>query len=101
MGANRAAPAISLTDEERGMLEGYLRRHTTAQALALRARIVLRCARGGKNTEIAKELKLSRATVGRWRIRFSEKRLQGLHDEPRPGAPRKIADGKVERVIVD
>lgn len=101
MGASRRAPEIKLTDEERRTLEGYARRHTTAQALALRARIILRCAEGGENTAIAAEMKLARGTVLRWRLRFAKLRLQGLHDEPRPGAPRKIADAKVERVIVD
>jgi transposase len=101
MGANRPAPKITLTDEERRILEGYTRRHTTAQALAMRARIVLRCAQGGETTAIAVEMKLDRNTVGRWRKRFHEKRLNGLLDEPRPGAPRTIADEKVERVIVD
>ena len=101
MGANKPAAKIELTDEEREVLDGYARRRTTAQALALRARIVLRCAEGGENTEIATEMKLHRLTVGRWRARFAKLRLQGLQDEPRPGAPRKIADSKVERVIVD
>jgi transposase len=101
MGANRRAATIELTDEERKVLEGYARRRTTAQALALRARIVLRCAEGGESTAIAAEMKLDRNTVARWRTRFAKLRLQGLHDEPRPGAPRKIADAKVESVIVD
>src|SRR5689334_1561925 len=100
MGASQPAAAIELTDEERHVLEGYARRRTTAQALALRARIVLRCAEGGENTAIAKEMKLDRNTVGRWRRRFQQLRLAGLHDEPRPGAPRKITDERVERVIV-
>jgi transposase len=101
MGASKPAAKIELTDEERKILEGYARRRTTAQAIALRARIVLRCSEGGENTEIAAEMKLDRNTVGRWRKRFQEKRLNGLLDEPRPGAPRKIGDEKVERVIVD
>ena len=101
MGANQPAAKIELTDEEREILEGYARRRTTAQAVAIRARIVLRCAEGGDNTAIAAEMKLNRNTVGRWRARFAKLRLPGLHDEPRPGAPRKIADAAVERVIVD
>jgi len=90
-----------LTDDERSILESYVRRRTTAQALALRAKIVLRCAAGGRTSDIAKEMRLHRNTVARWRSRFSEDRISGLHDEPRPGAPRKIADKTVERVIVD
>jgi transposase len=101
MGASKPAAEITLSDEERRILEGYSRRHTTAQALALRARIVLRCAKGGDNTAIAAEMKLNRATVGRWRLRFHRLRLQGLHDEPRPGAPRQITDARIERVVVD
>ena len=100
MGANKPATTIELSDEERRVLEGYARRRTTAQALALRARIVLRCAEGGDNTAIAKEMKLYRMTVSKWRRRFQALRLEGLHDEPRPGAPRVISDEKIERVIV-
>jgi len=101
VGANKPAVTIELTDEEREVLEGYARRRSTSQALALRARIVLRCALGGESTEIAAELRINRETVGRWRRRFHKLRVEGLHDEPRPGAPRRISDKKIERVIVD
>jgi transposase len=101
MGASRRAPEIKLTDDERRILESYARRRTTAQALALRARIVLRCAQGGESTAIAVEMKVNRGTVNRWRARFAKLRVQGLHDESRPGAPRTIADERVERVVVD
>lgn len=101
MGNQHTAPTIELTAEEREVLEGYVRRRKTAQALATRARIVLRCAEGGHDGIVAEELGVSRGAVGRWRRRFAALRLQGLHDEPRPGAPRKITDKKVERVIVD
>jgi transposase len=101
MGASKPAARIEVSDEERQVLEGYARRRTTAQALALRARIVLRCAEGGENTAIAAEMKINRGTVARWRNRFHELRLEGLHDEPRPGAPRSISDETVERVIVE
>jgi transposase len=101
MGAHTPAAVIELTDEERQILEGYTRRRKTAQALALRARIILRCAEGGESNAIAVEMKISEATVGRWRRRFAKLRLQGLHDEPRPGAPRKISDVTIERVVVD
>ena len=97
----KRAASIEITSEERQVLEEYTRRRTTAQALALRARIVLRCAEGGDNTAIAADMKLNRGTVARWRQRFHELRLEGLHDEPRPGAPRTISDDAVERVIVD
>jgi transposase len=95
------AVEIELTDEEREILESYARRRKTAQALAQRARIVLRCAQGGGNTEIAVEMKINRNTVSRWRVRFAKLRLPGLHDEARPGAPRQITDARVERVIID
>ncbi|GAA5169437.1 hypothetical protein GCM10023214_46470 [Amycolatopsis dongchuanensis] len=75
-------------------------RRTTAQALALRARIVLACAEGGSNTEVAGRLSLDRHTVTRWRARFVADRLDGLGDEARPGRPRTISDEQVEPVVV-
>lgn len=94
------APPVVLTDVERETLERWARRHSSAQALALRCRIVLACAEGGSNTEIAGRLGVTRATVAKWRTRFVERRLDGLHDEPRPGGPRTITDDDVERIIV-
>jgi transposase len=91
---------LILSWEERETLERWRRRHSTGQALALRARIVLGGADGGTNTAIAKELRLTKQTVGKWRSRFLLHRLDGLLDEPRPGAPRKISDVQVERVVV-
>jgi transposase len=70
-----------------------------AQALALRARIVLACAQGATNTEVSQRLGVTFQTVGKWRRRFVEKRLDGLFDAPRPGQPRKITDAKVEEVL--
>jgi transposase len=94
------APLVVLTDQERETLERWERRHTSAQALALRCRIVLACAEGGSNSEIAGRLGVNRSTVAKWRSRFVEHRIDGLHDEPRPGGPRKITDEDVERIIV-
>jgi transposase len=94
------AAAVVLTDDERETLERWARRPKSAQALALRCRIVLACAQGGTDVAVAQRLGISRATVGKWRRRFIERRLDGLHDEPRPGAPRSIGDDDVERVIV-
>ncbi len=88
-----------LTTEEREALVGYTQRRKTAQALALRARIVLRCAEGRHDQDVAEDLRVSRLTVGKWRRRFLGKRLAGLLDEPRPGAPRKVQDRQIERVI--
>jgi transposase len=90
---------LELSDEERQVLRGWTRRRTTAQTLALRSRIVLECAQGRSNTEIAASLAVSRETVRKWRLRFVRDRPEGLTDEPRPGAPRKITDEQVERVI--
>ena len=91
---------VVLTDAERAVLVGWSRRRTTAQALAVRARIVLACAEGdGSNSQIAARLGVSRDTVSKWRTRFVAARLEGLSDEPRPGAPRKITDAQVEAVI--
>src|SRR4051812_5983081 len=98
MANQHTTASIKLTDEERTTLEAYARRRKTAQALAMRSRIVLRCSQGGHDGIVAEELGLDRNTVGRWRRRFAELRLQGLHDEPRPGAPRQITDAQVERI---
>src|SRR5215204_5133203 len=91
---------IELSDAERAQLEAWERRRTSAQALALRSRIVLAAADGPNNTEIARDLGIAVSSVRKWRNRFAEHRLDGLTDEPRPGQPRKITDEKVEEVIV-
>ena len=99
MRRGRPKGPLTLTAEEMDTLERWLRRPTTAQALAQRARIVLACTTGKPDTEVAREARVSRLTVGRWRRRFIATRLAGLLDEPRPGAPRTITDAHVERVI--
>jgi transposase len=92
--------ALELTDEERDALEGRTRRRNVAQALAQRARIVPACAEpGATNLGVADRLGVSRPTVTTWRRRFAERRLDGLVDAPRSGAPRTIGDAAVERVI--
>jgi transposase len=95
------AVPIVLSDDKREQLQAWTRRPTSAQALALRARIVLACAdtAGQPNSQIAQMLAVSRVTVTKWRNRFAAERLDGLLDEPRPGRPRTITDADVERVI--
>ncbi|WP_398860987.1 helix-turn-helix domain-containing protein [Streptomyces noursei] len=93
-------PPLSVTDAQRAVLEGWVRRRTTAQALAQRSRIVLECAEGHSIMEVSRRLGVAPDTVRTWRRRFLERGLDGLCDEPRPGVPRKITDADVERVIV-
>ena len=99
MALGRPLAPLSLDPEERQTLERWTRRRKTAQALALRARIILMADEGGRNGEVAEGLGITRATVGKWRSRFLERGLDGLLDEPRPGAPRTITDEDVERVV--
>jgi transposase len=100
--ASRGRPtaALVLSDEERETLTRWSRRAKSSQALAQRCRIVLGCAEGKTNQEVAAELGIWPQTVGKWRRRYLERGLDGLADEPRPGAPRKITDEQVEEVIV-
>src|SRR5262245_31377570 len=95
----RPLPPLTLTDDERTTLQAWARRPTTAQRLATRARIVLACAEGLRNDQVAPRVGVDRITVGKWRRRFLERRLDGLADEPRPGAPRTITDDQVDAVV--
>jgi transposase len=90
---------LTVTEEEKDKLKLLARRPKSAQAIAQRARIVLNRAAGVSNTEVARKLHLTRSTVGKWRERFRLERLEGLLDEPRPGAPRQIGDDKIEEVV--
>lgn len=90
---------VVLSGEERTVLSGWSRRRKTAQALAARSRIVLRCAEGGTIGQVAADLGVSRDMVSKWRSRFLTGRLESLSDEPRPGRPREITDEQVEQVI--
>ena len=99
MRTGRPMPPLTVTPEERETLERWARRPKTAQALAQRARLVLTCAAGRPNTAVAAALRVSQPMVGKWRRRFLAKRLDGLLDAPRPGAPRTITDAAVERVL--
>lgn len=100
MSIGRPKAALVVTEDEVEALTRWARRPKSSQQLALRSRIVLACGRGLNNTQVAAELKISMPTVGKWRQRFIDHRLEGLLDEPRPGAPRKITDEDVERVVV-
>lgn len=99
MPLGRPTKSLNVTAEEREKLAMLARRPKSAQAIALRARIVLGCEEGLSNGAVAKKLHITGATVCKWRERFRVKRLEGLLDEPRPGAPRSITDTKVEQVI--
>lgn len=99
MAGGRPKAELILTETERGTLQRWSRRPKSSQFLALRSRIVLACGRGLSNTQVAQELRVTKQTVGKWRSRFVVRRLDGLLDEPRPGAPRKITDADVERVV--
>src|SRR5215467_16033404 len=96
----KARGVLVLSEDERSTLTRWARRAKSSQALAMRARIVLACADGTPNTHVAERLGVSRDMVGTWRTRFLAKRLEGLSDEPRPGAPRRLTDDVVEAVIV-
>jgi transposase len=99
MGIGRPTKPLDLTAEEREKLAMLARRPKSAQAMAMRARIVLGCDEGLSNGAVAKKLQITGATVCKWRERFRVNRLEGLLDEPRPGAPRSITDKQVEAVI--
>ena len=95
----KTAVAIALTESERRELEGFASRRRTAQGLAQRARIVLLSAEGLENKDIALRVDAAPNTVGKWRKRFAQHRIDGLMDEPRPGAPRQIGDDEVADVV--
>jgi len=99
MHKGRPMPPLNLTIEESETLEHWIRRAKTGQALAQRCRMIIGCAAGNSNTMVAAEMGFCPQTIGKWRTRFIEQRLDGLLDEPRPGAPRKITDADVERAI--
>lgn len=99
MPPGRPLQPLTVTAQQRATLQAWTQRRTTAQALALRARIILHAATGASNTMIARQERVSLPTVGKWRARFVTAGLDGLLDEPRPGVPRTIRDADVERVI--
>jgi len=99
MAIGRPTKPLNVTPQEREKLSMLARRPKSAQAIAMRARIVLGCNDGLSNGEVAKRLRITGATVCKWRERFRVERLEGLLDEPRLGAPRSISDARVEEVI--
>ncbi|MCL6091939.1 MAG: IS630 family transposase [Actinobacteria bacterium] len=97
----RPTVQITLSDDERETLGRWSRRHSSAQALALRSRIVLASAEGRTDRDVATELRVNPVTVSKWRHRFAVDRLEGLTDAPRPGAARTVGDDIIEAVLVD
>jgi transposase len=97
--AGRRLEALMLTDAERSELTALAARPKTAQALAQRARIILACAEGLENKAVSRQLGVHAMTLGKWRRRFLDQRVEGLRDEPRPGTPRTIDDARIEAVI--
>jgi transposase len=99
--AGRPTVGIELSEQERDTLQRWARRHSSAQALALRSKIVLGCADGRTNSAVAADLGCNQVTVSKWRHRFAEDGLDGLTDAPRPGAKRTVTDEIVEAVVVE
>src|ERR1700680_4486609 len=99
MTLGRPIPPLQLSQQERETLQRWVRRPTSAQALSLRERIILICAQGKTNTEVAQQMRLAKPTVGKWRGAVGAGRWDGRRGEPRPGAPREISDAAVDRVL--
>ncbi len=95
----RPKAELTLSDEERAALEGWVRRGSTPQAWAMRCRIILACAEGASNKDVAAQLGSTPQAVGRWRSRFVQYRIAGLGDMPRPGGPRTVTDEQVAAVV--
>ena len=100
MAVGRPKARLIVSPSERKRLEAWTRRRKSAQALVTRARIVLLCASGMQNIDVAENLGVSNQMVGKWRKRFIDQRIDGLLDEPRPGAPRRVSDEEIEQVVV-
>src|SRR6516225_5057205 len=100
MRTGRPKQPLILTEEERERLQSLAHRARSQAVLARRARVVLACAEGLENQVVAKKLRCSKGMVGKWRSRFLEARLEGLYDEPRPGAPRQVTDAQVQQVVI-
>ena len=99
MGRGRPKAELMVTEDERLQLTSFARSRSLPAALSARARIVLSSAEGEANSSIAERMKLTKATVGKWRTRFIERRLAGLYDDVRPGRPRSIDDERIAALI--
>ena len=100
MRTGRPKQPLTVTEEERERLQSLAHRSRSQPMLARRARVVLACAEGLDNKAVAKRLRCSLGMVGKWRGRFLKTGLEGLYDEPRPGAPRRVGDDKIEAVVI-
>src|SRR6266404_5530525 len=100
MRTGRPKQPLIPTEEERERLESLAHRARSQPLLSRRARVVLACAEGLSNQTVARKLRASVGMVGKWRSRFLKARLEGLYDEPRPGAPRTVSDAQVEQVVI-
>src|SRR4249920_209115 len=99
MARGRPKAELVLSDDERAQLSSYARSRSLPASLTARAHIILSSSDGQDNSAIAERLQISKATVGKWRARFIERRLPGLYDDMRPGKPRSIDDERVAELI--
>src|SRR5207253_7317716 len=100
MRTGRPKRPLPLTEDEQERLQSLAHRARSQPLLARRARVVLACAQGLANKSVAKKLRCSLGMVGKWRSRFLRSRLEGLYDEPRPGAPSKVSDAQIEQIVI-
>jgi transposase len=100
MRTGRPKQALILSEEEQDRLQSLAHRARSQPLLARRAQVVLACAKGLDNKTVARKVRASLGMVGKWRSRFLQARLEGLYDEPRPGAPRQVSDAQVEQVVI-
>jgi transposase len=100
MRTGRPKQPLILTEEEHDRLQSLIHEARSQPLLARRARVVLACGEGLDNKTVARKVRASLGMVGKWRSRFLQARLEGLYDEPRPGAPRQVSDAQVEQVVI-
>src|SRR5439155_4613281 len=97
MRTGRPKRPLTLTEDEQERLRSLAHRARSQPTLARRARVVLACAQGLANKSVARKLRCAVGMGGKWRSRFLKTRLEGLYDEPRPRAPRKVTDPQREQ----